>query len=103
VIEVELAEFFKRQQIVQLGDPGVELLQRLVLAGDFLRQEELHHQEYRKQKHDREHQRRQRVDEARPVIESAFAAACTGKGHRRSLKLLSESGSTSAVCPLSHG
>ena len=82
VVEIELAELFQRQQVVELRDLGVELLQRLVLAGDFLRQEELHHQEHRQQEHDREHQRRQRVDEARPVVESGFVAAGTGEGHR---------------------
>src|SRR6266480_1806814 len=81
VVEIELAELFQRQQIVQLRDLGVELFQRLVLAGDFLRQEELHHQEYGQQEHDRQHQRRQCIDESRPVIETGFAAAGTGEGH----------------------
>ena len=81
VVERDLAELLQRQQVVELRDLGVELLQRLVLAGDFLRQEELHHQEHRQQEHDRQHQRRQRVDEARPVVETGFAAACTGEGH----------------------
>ena len=56
VVECDLAELFQRQQVVELCDLGVELLQRLVLAGDFLRQEELHHQKHRQQEHDRQHQ-----------------------------------------------
>ena len=95
VVERELAELFQRQQIVQLRDLGVELLQRLVLAGDFLRQEELHHQKHRQQEHDRQHQRRQRVDETRPVIETGFIASCTGEGHSENLHL-SCSGSDAA-------
>ncbi|MHC2783862.1 hypothetical protein ACVMBZ_003076 [Bradyrhizobium liaoningense] len=75
VVEAELAELLQRQELVELGDLGVELLQRLVLAGDLLRQEELHDQKHRQQEHDRQHQRRQRVDEAGPVVEGAFAAA----------------------------
>jgi hypothetical protein len=75
IVERERAEFYQRQQVVQLRDLGIELLQRLVLAGDLLRQEELHHQEHRQQEDDRQHQRRQRIDKARPVIESGFAAA----------------------------
>ena len=63
VVERDLGELFQRQQVVELRDLGVELFQRLVLAGDFLRQEELHHQKHRQQEHDRQHQRRQRVDE----------------------------------------
>ena len=52
----------------------VEPLKRGVLAGHFLRQEELHDHEHREQEHDAEDQRRKRVDEARPVIDAAFAA-----------------------------
>src|SRR5260370_30445929 len=55
VVEIELAEFFQRQQIVELRDLGAELFQRLFLAGYLLRQEELHNQEHRQQEHDREH------------------------------------------------
>ncbi len=80
VVEIELAEFFQRQQVVQLRQLGVERLQRLVLAGDFLRQEELHHQEHRQQEHDREHQRRQRIDEARPVVEAGSRCGVRGQG-----------------------
>ena len=53
VAEADLAELFQRQQIGQLSDPGIELLQCLVLARDFLRQEELHHQKHRQQENDR--------------------------------------------------
>src|SRR5262249_34833688 len=81
VVEAELAELFQRQQLVALRDLGVELLQRLVLAGYLLRQEELHEQEDGEQERDRQHQRRQRVDESGPVVEGAFAAAGAGKSH----------------------
>ena len=68
LLEIELAGLLQRQQLGQLRDLRVEPLQRRVLAGDFLRQEELHDHEHREQEHDAEEQRRQRVDEARPVI-----------------------------------
>src|SRR4029077_6670729 len=58
VLQVDLAELLQRKQIVQLRDFGIELHERLALAADLLRQEELHHQEYRQQEHDREHERR---------------------------------------------
>ena len=74
VLEVGLADLFQRQQLGELGDLRVEPLQRGVLAGHFLRQEELHHHEHREQEDDAEEQRRQRVDEARPVVDAAFAA-----------------------------
>ena len=77
-----LPALFQRQQVGQLRDLRVEPLQRRVLAGDFLLQEELHHDEHREQEDDAEDQRRQRVDEARPVIHAAVAAAGSGECHR---------------------
>ena len=76
VLEVRLADLFQRQQLGELRELRVEPLQRGVLAGDFLRQEELHDHEHREQEHDAEDQRRQRVDEAGPVVDAAFAARC---------------------------
>ena len=48
--------------------------QRGVLAGDLLRQHELHDHEHGEQEDDAKDQRRQGVDEAGPVIDAAVAA-----------------------------
>ena len=82
VLEIGLVGFFHRQQIGELGDLRVEAGERGVLAGDFLLQIELHHHEHGQHEDDAEDQRRQRVDEARPVVHAAFAAARSCKRHR---------------------
>ena len=81
VLEIDLARFLHRQQIGELRDLRVEAAERGVLAGDFLLQIELHHHEHGQNEDDGQDQRRQRVDEARPVIQAAFAAARSGKSH----------------------
>src|SRR5262249_38351906 len=86
VLERDLARRLQREVVAQLGDHRVELRQRGVLAGDLLREEELHHHEDGEQEDDPEPQRRQRVDEARPVVQSALAAVTCkrhGSGFRR--------------------
>ena len=80
LLETDLAGPLQRQQVGEPRDLRVEARERGVLAGDFLRQKELRHHEHGEQKDDRQDQRRQRVDEARPVIHAAVAAAA-GKRH----------------------
>ena len=80
LLETDLAGPLQREQVGKPRDLRVEARQRGVLAGDFLRQKELRHHEHGEQKDDRQDQRRQGVDEARPVIHAAVAAAA-GKRH----------------------
>jgi hypothetical protein len=61
----------------RLARSRVEADQRGILAGHLLRQEELHHDEHAEQEDDAENERRQGVDESRPVVDTALAAiAC---------------------------
>jgi hypothetical protein len=53
---LSFAELFQREEIVELGNLRVQPFERLVLPGDFLRQEELHHQKHREQEDDGENQ-----------------------------------------------
>ena len=78
VLEIGLAGFLHRQEFGELGDLRVEAGQRGVLAGDFLLQVELHHHEHGQDEDDAQDQRRQRVDEAGPVVHAAVAAAGAG-------------------------
>ncbi len=73
VLKVGLAGPFQRKQLAQPRDLGVEPIERGVFACNFLRQVELRDHEHRQQKDHRQHQCRQSVDEAGPVIH-AFAA-----------------------------
>ncbi len=79
VFEAGLAGLLQREELRQPRNLRVQPRQRGILAGDLLRQEELRHHEHGEQKDDRQDQRRQRVDEAWPVIHAAVAAA--GKRH----------------------
>ncbi len=72
---------FQRQQLRQLVDLRVEARQHLVAAADLAAEQELRQHEDRQQEHDRHEQRRQRVDEARPVVDVAIACACPGERH----------------------
>jgi len=81
VFQIGLAGLLQRQQFGELGDLRVEAGQRGILAGDFLLQIELHHHEHGQDEDDAEDQRRQRIDEARPVVHAAFAAARSCKRH----------------------
>ena len=74
LLQRHLAGLFEPQQIGELRDARRQARQRGVLAGDLLRQHELHDHEHREQEDDAEDQRRQRVDEAGPVIDAAIAA-----------------------------
>jgi len=74
-LQIGLAGFLQRQQFGELGDLRVEAGEGGVLAGDFLLQIELHHHEHGQNENDAQDQRRQRVDEAGPVIHAAVAAA----------------------------
>ena len=65
----------------------IEARQRGVLAGDFLRQEELHDDEDGQQEDDAEDERRQRIDETGPVIDATVAAGA-GKRHGVFLQIL---------------
>src|SRR4029077_284033 len=79
--EIGLARSLHRQQLAKLRDLTVETRQRAILIGDFLLQIKLHDDENGQEKDDAEDQRRQRVDEARPVVHRAFAAPRPSKGH----------------------
>src|SRR3954469_8595183 len=80
-LEDHLAGLLQRKKLRELRDLDREAAERGVFAGHFLGQVELHDDEYRQQKDDAEHQRRQRVDETRPIIHAAVAArAC--ESHR---------------------
>ena len=70
-----LLRALQREKIGQFLDLPVEPGERLVLAGHLARQEELRKHEYRQQKNDDEQHRRQRVDEARPVVHRLVAAS----------------------------
>ena len=65
----------QRQEVGQLLDLPIELGERLVLARDLPRQEELRQHEHRQQKNDDEQHRRQSVDEARPIVHRLVAAS----------------------------
>ena len=79
-LEAGLAGPLQRQKLGEARDLRGQAGQRRILAGDLLRQKELRHHEHGEQKDDREDERRQRVDKARPVIHAAVAAA-SRKGH----------------------
>ena len=70
--------------IIYLVDSaGVNLpYQGGVFPGHFLLEIELHDHEHGQQENDAEDQRRQRVDETRPVIHAAFTAADSCQRHR---------------------
>ncbi len=65
----------QRQEVGQLLDLLIELGERLVLARDLPRQEELREHEHRQEKNDDEQHRRQRVDEARPIVHRLVPAS----------------------------
>ncbi len=88
VFQIGLAGLLHRQQAGELGDLRVELLQRGVLAGDFLLQIELHHDEHGQNEDDRQDQRRQRVDEARPIVHAGFTAAGACERHGLTVHVL---------------
>ena len=73
--KVGLVGLGHRQLLGKPGDLRIEAFQRRVLALHFLLQIKLDHDEDAEQKNDAQNQRRQRVDEAGPVIHAAFAAA----------------------------
>ncbi len=70
-----LLRALQREKIGQFLDLPVEPGERLVLAGHFAGEEELRKHEYRQQKDDDQQHRRQRVDEARPVVHRLVAAS----------------------------
>ena len=74
----------QRQQLGQFVDLRVEAVEHLVLAGDFAAEQELRQHEDGQQEHDGQQQRRQRVDEARPVVDAAIAAPAAGERHASS-------------------
>ncbi len=77
LLEAELAGLLQRQQLGELRNLRGETRERGVLAGDLLRQIELHDHEHGEQEDDAEDQRRQRVDEAGPIVHAGVAAgAC---------------------------
>ena len=81
LLEAHLAGLFQRQQLGELRDLRVEAGERGVLSGHLLRQVELHDREHGQQEDDAEDQRRQRVDEARPVVHAGVAAGtCDSHG-----------------------
>src|SRR5690606_34005766 len=88
---------FERQELGKLIHLSVEAVEDLVLARDFLAEEVLRQDEHRKQKHDGQEQRRQRVDEAGPVVDRPVPAACASEGHQLSSRCLRESAIFSSV------
>ncbi len=87
VLHILLVALFHGQKFGQFGNLAVETRQHLVLAGNLTRQHELREHEDRQQKHDGHQQRRQRIDEARPIIHTPVAAAVARKRHGYSLPL----------------
>ncbi len=85
LLQAELAGFLHRQELGELRDLRGEPAERGVFAGHFLGQIELHHHEHGEQEDDAEDQRRQGIDEARPVVHAAFAAADPCKRHQSRL------------------
>src|SRR5262249_56391631 len=81
IFEPRLAGFFKSQQLGELCYLCVQAIECGILPGNFLLQIELHHHEYGKQENDTEYQRRQCVDEPRPVVHAAVAAASSCQRH----------------------
>ena len=61
----------ERQQIGQFLDLPIEPHERLVLARNLAREEELRQHEHRQQENDHQQHRRQGVDEARPIVHRA--------------------------------
>ena len=64
----------QRQEVGKLLELHLETHDLVLLAGDFLTEEELRDREDRNQEDENEQQRRQRIDEARPVIDPAVGA-----------------------------
>ena len=64
----------QRQQLGQFVDLRVEAIENRVLAGDLAAEKELRQHEDGEQEHDGQEQRRQRVDEARPVVNAPVGA-----------------------------
>jgi len=81
IFDAGLARFFQAQQFGELGYLRIEAIEGGVFAGYFLLEVELNDHEYSQQKNDTEDQRRQRVDETRPVIHAAFTAADSCQRH----------------------
>ena len=85
-------------EVGQFVDLRVEPVQHLVLAGDLAAQQELRQHEHRQQEHDGEQQRRQRVDETRPVVDRALVAAAAGERHQCISRCLQGVGDAVRAC-----
>jgi 3',5'-cyclic AMP phosphodiesterase CpdA len=80
LLQAELAGLLQREQLGELRNLRSKARERGVFAGDLLGEVELHDHEHGEQEDDAEDQRRQRVDEAGPIIHAAVAA-CACKSH----------------------
>jgi hypothetical protein len=81
IFEAGLARFLQSQQFSELGNLRVEAIEGGVFPRHFLLEIELDNHEYGQQENNTEDQRRQRVDETRPVIHAAFTAADSCQRH----------------------
>ena len=81
VFEIRLAGLLKSKEFGELRYLRSETAKSSVLSSNFLLQIELHDHKYGEQKNDAENQRRQCVDEARPVIHAAVTAARSCQRH----------------------
>ena len=84
LLETELAGFFQGEKLSELRDLCVETGQRRIFSRDFLGEIKLQEHKHREQEHDAEDEGRERIDEARPIIQAAVPA-CACKGHRAHL------------------
>ena len=81
VLHVLVVGALQREQLRQFVDLRVEPGEHIVPAADLAAKQELGNHEDRQQKHDRQKQRRQGVDETWPIVYAAVAAPA-GKGHQ---------------------
>src|SRR5690606_40304125 len=76
---------FRSQELRQFVDLRVQPVQHLVLARNLAPEQELRQNEHRQEEHEGEEQRRERIDEARPIVDPAIRA--TAAGDRKSTRL----------------
>ncbi len=90
----------QREKLRQFLNLAVEARKHAILVVDLAAEQELRQHENSQQKHDRQKQRRQRIDKTRPVIDMPLCAAVAGKSHGTLLRLV---GTFGPVLPLAHG
>ncbi len=81
VLHVLRIAALQRQELGQFLNLAVEAGKHAVLVVDLTAEQELRQHENGQQEHDCQEQRRQGIDEARPVIDMPLAMAVSSKSH----------------------